>query len=229
MIALSWSRISDFRQCPAKFKFKYIDKATNFQLKDEQKSPALVRGGNIHAQLDNYVKAKKKNEIVTITLPEVLATTKLVDQIMDQYQVEPEHQIAIDENFKVVSWYDKQAYFRVIYDLIGFGTDLFLGDFKTGKFADYNGSIKCMGQLHLSALVGLSLWTDYELCTTAYIFVDHKRCIPWKHKRSDLPEMKDRLIAEHQLINAEEEFAPKQNQYCKWCQATREQCVYSKN
>ena len=25
MIALSWSRISDFRQCPAKFKFKYID------------------------------------------------------------------------------------------------------------------------------------------------------------------------------------------------------------
>ena len=227
MIALSYSRISDYRQCPDKFKKKYLDKLPNFQLKDEDKSPALVRGGNIHKQLDDYVKAKLKGEVPKPTSPEVLKTAPLIDNIMANYNVNTERQIAIDENFKEVSWYAKNAYFRVIMDLTGFGKDLLMVDYKTGKFADYEGSMDCLGQLHMSALVGLSLWPEYDKCSCIYIFVDHKRTIPVKFDRTDLEPMKEKLVEEHAQINAEKDFAPKKNKYCFFCEATTDQCTHA--
>jgi hypothetical protein len=226
MMALSYSRISDFRQCPWKFKQKYITKELNFQMKDEDKSPALVRGGNVHKQLDNYVVAKLKGEDPIVTMPEVIGTRPLIDQIMANYNVNTEKQIAINADFKEVSWYDKKAYFRVIYDLVGFGNDLLLVDYKTGKFADYEGSMDELGQLHFSALVGMTLWPEYEDCSCVYIFIDSKRTIPVKFKKAELPIMKDKLMAEHALINAETEFAPTKNRYCFYCEATKEQCRY---
>jgi hypothetical protein len=229
IMALSWSRISDYRQCPGKFRLKYIVKAPNFMLKDEDKSPALVRGGNIHKQLDAYVARKLKGEIIEISLPEVRGIIPLVDRIMDNYDVTSERQIAIDENFNEVSWYDKSTYFRVIYDLIGFGQDLLLGDYKTGKLTDYSGSLKELGQLHMAAVVGMSLWPKYEECSSAYIYVDHKQVIPCSFIRSEhYDQMKDKLMEEHCLINEDRKFDFKKNKYCGWCDAHSQQCSYSK-
>jgi len=227
LIALSYSRISDYRQCPGKFKLKYLDKAPNFQIKDEDKSPALVRGGNIHKSLENYVISKLNGTEYNVTMPEVMGTTPLIDKIMDNYNVMPEKQIAIDENFKEVSWFAKNAYFRVILDLIGFGNDLFLGDYKTGKLTDYIGTDDKLGQLHMSALVGLSLWEEYESCTSVYIYVDHKIPVPIKVVRDDIKQMKEALIREHYEINSDIVFACKKNQYCKWCPATKSQCSFA--
>ena len=228
-IALSWSRISDYRQCPAKFKLKYIDKASNFQMKDEDKSPALVRGSNIHKQLESYVQQKLNGNPPNVTLPEVLGTIPIIDKIMENYTVMPEKQIAIDVDFNEVSWYSKQAYFRVIYDLIGFGNDLLFIDYKTGKFTDYSGNINNLGQLHMAALVGMALWPDYEQCNSIYLYVDHKKNIPCKVQRSDFDHMKEQLQREHMEINEEDVFAPKKNQYCRWCPSTTLQCQFGIN
>lgn len=229
MIALSWSRISDYRQCPKKFNLKYIEKAQNFKIEDKDKSVHLVRGGNVHSQLESYVVKKLKGEIPNVTMPEVIGVTPLIDNIMANYNVLPENQIAIDENFKSVDWYSKAAWFRVIYDLIGFGKSLLLVDWKTGKFNDYGGSMDELGQLHLSALVGMALWPDYDQCDTTYVFVDHKKTISCKFDHNDLEPMREKLIKEHRLINEEQEFKAKKNQFCRWCAATREQCINSKN
>lgn len=227
MIALSWSRVSDYRLCPRKFKGKYIEKWPNMMLKDEDKSPALVRGGNIHKALEMYVKAKLKGEQLPFLIPEVMKTAPLIDGIMSQYNVNTERQIAIDENFKEVSWYDKKVYFRAIMDLIGFGPNLLLGDYKTGKLADYEGSIDCLGQLHMSALVGMTLWPDYDECLCLYIYVDHKKTVPAKFSREELPIMKEKLMEEHALINADQNFLATKNRYCHFCEAVKEQCEYA--
>jgi CRISPR/Cas system-associated exonuclease Cas4 (RecB family) len=226
-MALSYSRIADARLCLLKFKGKYIEKWPNMIMRDDQKSPALVRGGNIHKALDEYVKTKLRGEVPQSLMPEVNRLAPLIDQIMVNYNVNTEKQIAIDENFKEVSWFDKKAYFRVIMDLVGFGRDLLLIDHKTGKFADYEGSMDCLGQLHMSALVGMSLWPEYEECKCLYIFVDHKKVIPVKFDRSNLEPMKKKLVEEHALINAETEFAPTKNRYCHFCEAVRSQCNYA--
>jgi CRISPR/Cas system-associated exonuclease Cas4 (RecB family) len=221
--------MSDYRQCPLKFKGKYIEKWPNMMIKDEDKSVHLVRGGNVHKQLEKYVINKLKGEPSDVTMPEVIGVIPLIDNIMANYQVTPERQIAIDENFKLVDWFSKDAWFRVIYDLIGFGKSLLLADYKTGKFADYGGSMEEPGQLHMSALVGMSLWPEFEQCDTVYIFVDHKKTIPIKFNKSDVEPMKEKLIEEHAIINNDKEFKATKNQYCKWCQATRQQCTNSKN
>lgn len=227
MIALSYSRMSDYRQCPHKFKMKYIDKEPNFQLKDEDKSPALVRGGNIHKSLENYVIARLNGEEYQATMPEVIHTIPLIDTIMSNYNVAPEMQIAINDKFERVDWFSKNAYFRVIYDLVGWGNDLLLGDYKTGKLADYVGTQDKLGQLHLGALVGMSLWPEYERCASVYIYIDHKVPILQKFTRDDLSAMKESLVREHYEINSDIVFAPKRNQYCKWCNATKQQCSHS--
>jgi len=227
MMALSWSRISDYRQCPHKFKMKYITKEKNFILDQKDKNYALVRGGNIHKALENYVKDRLAGLNPSVTMPEIIRTQPFIDDVMANYNVIPESQIAIDENFNQVSWYDKSAWFRVIYDLIGFGKNLLLTDYKTGKLADYSGSVDELGQLHMSSLVGMALWPEYEDCSAIYVYVDHTVVIPCLLNRAETFEpMKEQLIKEHAAINADEEFRASKNQFCKWCEAIKEQCAF---
>jgi len=229
MIALSWSRISDYRQCPHKFKLKYLDKAANFQMKDEDKSPALVRGGNIHKQLEKVLVYKLMNMDLSkeVFLPEVTACIPLIDGFITNYSMRGELQVAVDDQFKQVSWYDKKAYFRVIYDLIGKGDELLLGDWKTGKFTDYTGTMRELGQLHMAAVVGMSIYPEFDDCSSVYLYVDHKRPIKCKVHKDDIPQMKDTLMTEHFAINEDTQFDPKKNRYCHFCDAVKDQCSFS--
>lgn len=229
--ALSWSRVSDYRQCPHKFRGKYIEKWPEFKVLDKDKNPHLVRGDQVHKQLQKYVRLKLDGiptESV-VFLPEVDQTIPLINGIMDNYGVIPEQQIAIDENFQRVNWFSDDAWFRVIIDLIGHGQDLFLGDYKTGKMNDYSGSLKELGQLHMTAVVGMAIWPEYDECSSLYIYVDHKKTVPCKLRREDAFEtMRERLQEEHALINDDDEYVERKNQFCKWCDALPAHCVHKR-
>lgn len=230
VMALSYSRITDFRTCPLKFRLKYIDKAPNFS-EDSSKSPHLVRGTNVHKGLENYIIKKNAGEenIRQSTLDEVEKTKPLIDNLMGFYKIHPEHQIAVDENFKLVDWFSKEAWFRVIYDMIGFGQDLLVGDFKTGKLTDYSGSLQEPGQLHLAGLIAMAVWPKFQEVRSMYIYVDHKKTIPVNLNREEHFELlKSKLVAEHNQINAEQDWEPCVNDFCKWCPATKNQCSYSR-
>ena len=230
VMALSHSRITDFRTCPLKFKLKYIDKADVFK-QDASKSPHLVRGTNVHAGLEKYIIKKNAGEegIRVSTLDEVEKTKPLIDGLMSIYTIHPEQQVAVDVNFKQVDWFSKDAWFRVIYDMIGFGSDLFLGDFKTGKLTDYSGTLETPGQLHLSALIALAVWPTFEDVNCVYIYVDHKKTVPLKLNRTENFEiLRDKLVAEHNQINAEQDWQPCVNKFCMWCEATKDLCCYSR-
>jgi hypothetical protein len=234
MIALSYSRISDFRQCPNKFNLKYIKKAKNFQILDADKNINLIRGNNVHEGLKNYVIKKKVGEDVRPSnMREIRETTPLVDNLLILYDLLPEKQIAINDKFELVEWYSKDAWFRSIYDLIGFGRNgdacIFNGDYKTGKLTDYSGSIQEMGQLHMFALLSMALWSKAEKVETAYLYVDHKKTIRQTFLRDqDFSDMKESLIKEHQSINEERDFLPVKYEFCKWCDALPDQCQHRK-
>lgn len=229
-IALSYSRLSDYRACPLKFFLKYIEKAPNFK-EDGDSNPHFIRGKNVHSALETYVIKKRAGEqgIRPTSLPEVERTKPLVDRLMAKYDLYPEHQIAIDKDFNQVDWFSKDAWFRIIYDLIGLGTvDLFLGDYKTGKIYDYEGSMEKPGQLHLGALIGMTLYPKFDIAHSMYIYVDHKKTTPFTLSRDHYGDLKQRLIEEHEQVNTESDWAPCANQYCKWCPATKDQCQYSR-
>ena len=228
--ALSHSRLSDFNQCPMKFKLKYIDKAENFKM-DATKSPHLVRGGNVHKALENYVVKviAGEQEIRPTSLPEVEATKPFIQKVFDSYPVvHPELQISVDSDWKQVEWFSKDSYYRAIFDMIALKPDnVFIGDYKTGKFTEYTPA-NGYGQLELSAAIALSVWPEAEKVDTTYIYVDHRKLVTKSYTRMDQYRLVQHFEQEHEKVNTETEFKPKVNEFCKWCEATKDQCAYSR-
>lgn len=231
-IALSWSRLSDYNQCPLKFKMKYIEKDSMFK-EDESASPHLVRGSNVHKALENYVVQKQSDGQIPVkvsSLPEVENTKPFVDRFLNHYQVViPETQIAIDKNWQRVEWFSKDAYYRVIMDLIAIRPeDVVIVDYKTGKMRDYDGGPTGKGQLHLSGAVSLHLWPEIPKVTTTYAYVDHRQTINKTFTQDDKDELRAHFDREYDKVNSDKEFKPTVNEFCKWCPMTRKQCPYSR-
>ncbi len=227
--ALSWSRLSDYLQCPRKFKYKYIDKVSNFTVQDE--SVHLVRGTNVHKALENYAikKIAGTADIAASSLPEVETTKPLIDSFISNFpSVVPEQQISVGIDWKQVDWFSRQSYYRAIYDIVAISPHtVVIGDYKTGKFKDY--SPNGPGQLELSATIGLNLWPEVDTIDTMYIYVDHKKTI----KRSftqveDKARLTEHFVTLHKKVNDEVNWDPTQNEFCKWCAATKLQCQYSR-
>lgn len=232
-MALSHSRLSDFNQCPRKFYLKYIGKAANFQMKQEDKSIHLVRGDNVHKALEAYLIKRKSGEqnIPMSSLTEVQETMPLIEKFIAMFgidNVHPEAQIAIDDQWKKVTWFDKQAYYRAILDLICLGPETALvGDYKTGKFKDYAPK-DGMGQLELSSAIALSIFEIKEV-KNVYFYVDHKKSIVKTYGMADKNKLVDHFTKQHEMVNAEKNFDPKANEFCGWCEATKTQCSKSRN
>ena len=231
-MALSHSRLSDFNQCPRKFYLKYIDKAANFQMKQEDKSIHLVRGDNVHKALEAYLVKRKSGEqnVPESSLAEVQQTRPLIDQYIKTFgidNVHPEAQISIDDEWNRVEWFAKNSYLRAILDLICLApTVAVIADYKTGKFKDYapdNG----MGQLEMSSAIALSIFEVKEV-KTIYLYVDHKKTIQKQYTQADKSKLVDHFTAEHDKVNSESNFDPKSNQFCSYCEATKAQCPSSR-
>ncbi len=232
MIALSWSRLSDYHQCPLKFKLKYLEKHHLFK-EESTTSPHLVRGSNVHKALENYVIQSTSNgelEVKITSLPEVEATKPFVDRFLTNYTtVIPETQIAINRNWERVEWFSKDAYYRAILDLIALRpSDVAIIDYKTGKMRDYDGGPSGKGQLHLSGAISLHLWPDIPEVSTTYAYVDHRQTITKKFTQADRQELREHFDEEHNRVNSDTKFRPTVNEFCKWCPATRDMCPYSR-
>lgn len=227
MIALSHSRLSDFNQCPLKFRLKYLDKA--FPQEDESKNPHLLRGKNVHKQLENYIVKKRSGQgaIPVSTLPEVEAGKLMVDKFFTIFNdVLPEAQLAVDIQWKQVDWFSPNAYYRAIIDLIGISdVEALAGDWKTGKVNDYSGY---GGQLHLTATMLMNVFPQYETVTTAYLYVDHKKSFATKFYRKEVESLTVHFDSESSRVNSEKDWPPTPNDFCGWCPATKAQCKHSR-
>lgn len=227
--ALSWSRLSDFLQCPLKFKYKYIDKLSNFTVMDD--SPHLVRGTNVHKALENYInkRIEKVENIPPSSLPEVESTKPLINSFIDNFQtVTAEQQISVRQDWTQTEWFSKDSYYRAIYDFVAISSnEIVIVDFKTGKYKDYSES--GYGQLELSATIGLNMFPQIPVLHTLYAYVDHKKTI----KRSfTQAEDKERLTMHftkmHEIVNSEKDWDPTKNEFCNFCSATKLQCKFSR-
>lgn len=224
-IALSYSRLSTYQNCPRKFKLQYLDKA----FPDDSNNPNFVRGNRVHGQLENYVmwlNADKSFEKPAMCA-EAQNVIALINNVYEEYtSVLPEQQLCLDKNWNKTGWYAKNAYLRAILDVIAFkpGKGLIL-DYKTGKVRDYD---QYGGQLHLNAAMLFAIEPEIQIIDVAYLFVDHKQTVKVHFDRSQFEEFKTHFIAQHVKVNSETEWNPQINQYCKWCPATKEQCPFSK-
>lgn len=226
-IALSHSRLSDFNECALRFKLKYLDKA--FPQEDASKSPHLVRGGNVHKALENYVVKKRSGQasIPPSSLPEVESTKPLIDNLFALYDdVMPEAQLAVNDKWEQVEWFAPDAYYRAIIDAIAQSeTTALIIDYKTGKIRDYAGY---GGQLHLTAAMVMSVFPQYQEVAASYLYVDHKKSYMVKFQKEERPALVQFFDKESVKVNSEKAWSAKPNDNCGYCQATKAQCKHSR-
>lgn len=231
-IALSWSRVSDWKQCPRKFYLKYV--AKQFPQEDASKSVHLVKGAEMHKQLENYVydKLNAKSQEGRFYSPSVRETLPMVDRMMANFgQVWPERQVAVTYDFKPAEWFGKDVAWRAIWDFSGINQKArhaLIVDWKTGKVTDYDKGEP--GQLHLSAALAIPLY-DVDKVDVFYAFIEHKVKKPdtplTVTRDDDYPHIRGFFNAIYDKVNVEKDWAPTANQYCNYCPAVKTQCQFS--
>jgi hypothetical protein len=127
--AWSYSRLADYRKCPRKFKYKYVDKLP------EPKAPAMERGTAIHEVLQKYVEGGVK------TIPKELVQNmgkSLAKTYTDLRKAKAacELELAVDVTWNPTSWFDRTTWTRAKLDVelwVPKEKIAYVYDTKTGK------------------------------------------------------------------------------------------------
>jgi len=223
-IALSWSRLNTYLECPMKFKSQYIDKT----YPDDSDNPHFARGNRIHKQLEDYINFKRSAEETFGKPPAMSEESKNVVPIIDKVfqnfdHVFAERQLATDMDWNQCDWFAKPTTvkYRCIIDGLAIRDAEGLSmDFKTGKVREYTAD---HGQLHLSSAMIMSTMPDLEKLKNTYLFVDHKQSISIEIKRADVQSEIDYFNEKYEEVNADEEFKPTKHKYCGFC-LIKDQC-----
>lgn len=236
MIALSWSRLQTYEQCPRKFMLSYINKT----FKEEEKSIHLIKGEQLHKQMEDYVLARNGQAQMPLGFsPEVRQSLPYVDKLFDVFtNVYPEAQVAATIEWKPTEWFSKDVAWRAIWDVTALAPNsCFIGDWKSGKVYPLN---QGFGQLHLSAVMALERWPEVPETRAAYIYLEHQKVqkvhVVREPGRRDaegnpiphLAEVRADFERRFEVVQMEKEWAPRANEHCKWCPATRAQCPLSR-
>ena len=224
-IALSYSRLSTYQQCPRKFKLQFLDKAFPF----DGDNPAFVKGKNMHQQMEDYTDALiRLRNIPTLTLPSLdkhcATAAPIAEGLVRTYEgVYTEQQIAVNKDWERVEWFAKDVYYRCIDKT---NPTAILVDWKSGKIRDYDHGLH--GQLRLAAGVAMALYEHVQKVTTSYVFLEHQKTIPVSFKRDELISIREDFDEASAEVNSDESWVPKRNKYCNWCAATPDQCPNKK-
>lgn len=203
LIAWSYSRLSNFEQCPRKYWHLNIQKDIT-----EEKGEAATYGDEVHKSFAKFFKHGVELPLHLRQYQPMLAQIAKApgDKIVEQ-------QIALNANFEQVEWFSKDAYLRVISDLTQHnGTHAVTWDWKTGKPSDD------FTQLKLNAAVTFHLGQEIQHITMAYFWLKTKKVAPEVITRDKAADVWSGLlprVQKYQDAHAANAFPPRQNYLCK--------------
>ncbi len=217
----SFSRWSDYEQCPFKFKLKHIDKLK------EPKNAAMERGNVIHQLAEDYVKGKLKK-----MPPELVKFKKRFEERKAQYTKRSiinivEDQWAFTKAWVRTKWDDwKLCWLRIKLDhaVSVDGSTMVITDYKTGQFR-MSDVEKYEMQLELYVLACFLLHPFIQVVKPRLEFLDLGVTFPsapvdverLTFTREDLPRLQAEWEARIQPMFKDTIYAPKPNRFCNWC------------
>lgn len=223
-IAWSFSRLETYEQCPRKFQLQNILKPENFKFRENE---ITKRGKKVHDQLEQAL-------ISGAGLPQELAHVQpIISNIRNAFPpvngqpvIQTERDIAFNWDLTLGDWFDKNVMFRAQLDVLAVrGSEAVIYDWKTGKVRDKP------DQLRLYAAVIFLLYPEVMTVQTAFIFVDHQEVRAATYHREQFQKIWTEFNERSELIQIAyeaDEWPPRKNQLCGWCDAYKDQCVYSK-
>jgi hypothetical protein len=216
----SFSRYSDYKQCPLKCKLKHVDRIK------EPGSDALNRGAAIHDLAEKYIKGLVKTRVFPVELKLFEALFKMLKA---QYKKKingmvVEDNWAFTKNWTETQWDNwVQCWVRIKLDCAHHQDleTLIITDWKTGKFRvemneDY------VEQLELYALAALLLHPHIEKVMPRLVYLDQGTIYPKKPEdvlftRADITMLKKKWEKRVKAMLSDKIFAPRPNDKCKWC------------
>lgn len=209
--AWSYSRYGDYKTCPAKFKYKHLEK------RPDPGNAAMNRGNTIHKMAEDVVRAK-----IDIP-PELERVRKELEFCRDNFAV-AEEQWGFTKGWEWIGrtgWFGDDVWLRAKTDvrLLYDDDTLLLGDWKTGKKYYTNEE-----QIELFALVGWRRFPTVTSVDTRLWYTDAPPEDNEIQREYSVPELeaiqKDWTKRVVPMFN-DRRFAPTPNQWCS-------RCVYSK-
>ena len=206
MTSWSFSRWSDYQQCPLKAKLKHIDKIK------EPGSPAMDRGTAIHKLAEDFTLQTIKK------LPEELKAFK------DEFMHLKKQGAIVEENWgftrawEPCAWDDwNNCWLRVKLDACYLDADDYLVviDHKTGKVNEDH-----LVQLSLYALVGMIMFPDCKGVKSRLWYLDQGIEVgegAGDYERKQLPALQKEWEKNVKAMFSDTKFAPRAGGKCRWC------------
>lgn len=221
--AWSFSRYTDYCQCPLKFKLKHIDKiqepATAAMARD-----AMARGSQIHDLAEGYIKgtiARLPKELKQFA-DEFRALRKQYKKSINGMVVEDTW--AFTQDWDETTWNDwVGCWVRIKLDCAHHedGETLIITDWKTGKFRPQEVEVY-VEQLELYALAALLFYEHIEVVKPRLAYLDHGIVYPNPEEplvftRDMIHELKKTWAKRVRPMMNDKTFAPRPNNKCHWC------------
>lgn len=205
--AWSYSRYSDYKSCPAKFKYKHLEK------RSDPGSAAMNRGNEIHKLAEKAVQAK-------IDIPdELMGVKKEIEFLRDNMAV-AEESWGFRNDWNWIGrpgWFGDDVWFRAKTDvrLLYDDDTLLLGDWKTGKMYFSNEE-----QIELFALAGYRRFPNVTEVDTRLWYTDadpNDNEIQRTYNVKELEAIQRDWTKRVVPMFKDRKFAPTPNQWCGRC------------
>ena len=217
----SWSAYALYQQCPAKFYYERIAKLPF------EKGTALLNGQKVHDDAAAYIRGTRAK--LPASLGKFPAEFK---RLRTKLKREPasilvEEEWAFTRSWGMTQWRNwSECFLRVKVDVAERdGIDVTITDWKTGRYrpdskAEYEEQLSLYIPVTLTVLGSLP---DIRV-TARLVYLDADVIYPLDRAGTarELPAMKKDWERRIKPMFADRTFAPKPNQFCRWCAYRKE-------
>lgn len=213
--AWSHTALNDFVNCPRQYHLKKIKAIPFVETTD------MAWGKQVHKALELRLKDGQP-------LPKELEHMEPFMQRIDAAEgiKSAETKYTINEEFKPVTWFAKDAWVRGQTDVsVEKPDEMWVGDYKTGKHRPDS------GQLMLFSALVMYHKPDIDVVKTSFIWTKDRKLDTETYHRDQLPVIWKHFMPKVARLEAafeKDQWPPRPSGLCGWCDATKAQCEFSK-
>jgi len=211
----SYSSIATFKQCPAKFKFAYLDRV---KVERAPPSPAMERGSRVHDSIETYLNGGSE-----FLHPDI---HKSYGQFMfglreNEKDLRPEYKWGITWEYEPCDYDDEKCMLHGFVDLLTVpdkDKNLGLYEWKTGKTYPAPHA----SQVHKYSVAMMCHFPDHPGVDAMITYLDQVDYKTIMYPRTMMFEYKPMLRIEIGAVSDATRFPTMPGFKCKWCQFSRD-------
>ena len=199
----SYTSMKTYDICPLQYWHKRINKTY-----EEEHTPQILEGWRIHSAFEKHLKSREE-------LPRDLFKYYTLLQTVPRPR-KVEQKLAVNRKFEPCDWWDKDAHFRAVLDVVHIELPGYQGciiDWKTGKVREDTSQLKgniCVVMAHYPLL---------KLLDACFVWIKHGKITQIRMERDDYYRYKREMMEKMMEIEADTEYVPTPSYMCRWCPA----------